>query len=120
MTEHYTSGELFIDGAYYCDTLERPVSSSSDPAIPPGTYNVQMFPSAKHRALRPILIGVQGRSGILIHEGSMVRQTQGSILVGHNIGRGRLADSKDKMTPLARWVKDSLKRDIDVLITIEQ
>lgn len=120
LNEHYTMGELFVDGDYYCDTLEPPISADKHPAIIPGTYNVQMFPSQKFRALRPILIGVIGRSGILIHEGNYVRNTQGCILVGQNIGRGRLQNSKEKLSPLARWIKDSLKRDIEVTITIEQ
>lgn len=113
-------GELFIDGDYYCDTLEPPISADEHPAIIPGIYNVQMFPSQKFRALRPILIGVKGRSGILIHEGNYVRNTQGCILVGQNIGHGRLQNSKEKLSPLARWIKDSLKKDIVVTITIEQ
>lgn len=113
-------GELYVDGCYYCDTLEPPVSAAQHPAIMAGTYRVQMFPSQKFRALRPILLGVLGRSGILIHEGNYVRNTQGCILVGQNVGRGRLAHSMEKLSPLVRWIKDTLKRDIEVMITVEQ
>lgn len=118
VNEHRTIGSLYVDGDYYCDTLEPPISRESHPAVPAGTYEVRMFPSQKFRALRPILIGVKGRSEILIHEGNYVRQTLGCILVGVQDGKGNLIHSMDKLSPLCRWIKDTIKRDIRVLIEI--
>lgn len=118
ITEHFTMGRLFVDGAYYCDTLEPPVSAEEHPAVVPGTYKVQMYPSKKFRAFRPILTGVLGRSGILIHEGNCRAHTQGCILVGTKCGKGLLSHSMEKLSPLTRWIKDTLKKDIEVEITI--
>lgn len=117
-TEHYTEGKIYVNNEYICDSLEPPVSCEHHPAIPLGSYGVQMFPSAKFRALRPILIKVPGRSGILIHEGNTARNTLGCILVGSSIGNGKLINSKSHLRGLIDWIKSILKRDGTVTIEI--
>lgn len=117
--EHFTGGSMYVNGEKVCDTLEPPISTDIHPAILPGVYQIQMFPSAKFRAMRPILIGVKGRSGILIHEGNTVKNTQGCILVGNSVGLGRLINSKSHVAGLVKWIKSILKRDGVVTIDIQ-
>lgn len=111
-------GKLYVDGEYYCDTLEPPVSTDMHPAIQPGTYEVQMFPSKRFRALRPILIGVKGRSGILIHEGNTVRSTKGCILLGTWDGRSKVVNSLARVGQLTHFIKNRLSRGYKVVIEV--
>lgn len=52
----YTIGKLYIDGVYFCDTLENPVRDKKvygETAIPVGTYKVTLnvvSPRFKDRA----------------------------------------------------------------------
>lgn len=91
----YTIGQMFIDGTFFCHTLEPSLTRTDvRPAIPAGTYKVQMYPSAKFKGMRPILLNVPRRSGILIHEGNYPSNTQGCILVGINSEKGMVLQSK--------------------------
>lgn len=90
----YTIGQMFIDGTFFCHTLEPSLTRKDHPAIPAGTYKVQMYPSAKFKGMRPILLNVPRRSGILIHEGNYPSNTQGCILVGINSEKGMVLQSK--------------------------
>lgn len=111
-------GELWIDGAFYCDTLEPPLSRPHHPAILSGTYSVVMYPSAKFRGMRPLLCGVQGRSGILIHEGNRASQSLGCILVGAWDGRSGLVNSRERLKPLIKWIDGELRKGQSVQICI--
>lgn len=89
-----TGGELLLDGAWECFTLELPVGDGKPgSAIPPGTYAVKIAPSPKFGRDMPRLYDVPGRSGILIHWGNYAgdipataaieeADTEGCILVG--------------------------------------
>lgn len=70
-------GRLFVDGAYFCDTLEH-----TQYAIPAGFYRVRITFSPRFQELLPILDGVIGRTGIRIHAGNTIKDTTGCILVG--------------------------------------
>lgn len=119
ISEHLTIGELYINGEYYCDTLEPPVSAEQHPAIVEGLYSVVMYQSPSFRALRPLVTGVKGRSGILIHEGNWVKNTRGCILVGKHNGRGKLLHSLDTLHPLCRLIKDKRRfsQPVTLLVT---
>ena len=118
----YTIGRLYIDGIFYCNTLEdadrglkqfdslasiqsRKVAGETD--IPKGTYTVSMnVTSPKYagvawywnfcRGKMPRLMHVPGFDGILIHPGGSngPLDTRGCILVGKNTKVGKLTDSK--------------------------
>jgi hypothetical protein len=70
-------GQLYVDGAYFCDTLEN-----TDYAIPTGFYRLRVTLSPRFKIYLPILDGVIGRSGIRIHAGNIIDHTEGCILVG--------------------------------------
>lgn len=116
--EGYTIGRLYVDGTYFCDTLEdrdRGLTSSMTAdavraakvkgatAIPTGTYGVTLAVRSPRFGSRaayrfcggrlPRLQGVPGFDGILIHIGNTAADTEGCILVGRNTVKGRVTDS---------------------------
>ena len=123
----YTIGDLYIDGQWFCNTLEdtdRDLSQDmlltyiqnkkikSQTAIPTGTYKIDMdtvspkysnyskYPYAKQfNAKMPRLLNVKGFEGILIHAGNTQEDTDGCILVGINKVKGQVINSQ------ATWKK---------------
>lgn len=75
-SEKAVIGDLSIDGAPECNTLE------DNPPIPAGTYEVAVTFSNRFQVMMPILLDVPGRTGIRIHSGNTDKDTTGCILVG--------------------------------------
>ena len=99
----YTIGQLFIDGEYFCDTLEDVVRDSKikhETAIPAGTYKIDLTFSAKFKKILPILIDVPGFEGIRIHAGNDKSHTSGCLLVGENKVKGKVINSLKTMEVL--------------------
>lgn len=96
--EQYTIGRLYLNGEYFCDTLEDTlrapgVKIPGQTAIPAGTYSVVLNCSPKFNRLLPRLLDVPGFDGILMHRGNTHRDTAGCILVGKNTAVGMVTDS---------------------------
>jgi hypothetical protein len=97
--ETYTIGKLYIDGKYYCDTLEDVVRPETAPkvqhqtAIPFGHYEVVVTMSNRFKKLLPLLLNVPKFDGIRIHSGNTDSDTSGCILVGENKIKGKLVNS---------------------------
>ena len=118
----YTIGKLYIDGVYFCDTLEdkdrdlkQSMASSEiakikvkgSTAIPMGTYKVttsvvsprlskENFYIVNCKGGRvPRLLNVPGFDGVLIHSGNTPAHTDGCILLGQNKVTGQVINSKD-------------------------
>ena len=135
----YTIGRLYIDGAYFCYTLEdkdrdanrngvfdngeRKVYAQT--AIPNGEYEVTMdVVSAKFSAKTsysswwksgklPRLLNVPHFDGILIHAGNTAADSAGCILVGRNTIVGRLTESMatcKKLYPILQQAADKGER----------
>ncbi|MDO7885340.1 DUF5675 family protein [Hymenobacter cheonanensis] len=81
-----TLGELFINGTFFCYTLEdvvRPGAKvAGETAIPAGTYPVTIERSPTFRMLTPRLHRVPGFEGVLLHPGNGPKDTRGCVLVG--------------------------------------
>ena len=117
--ENYTVGRLYIDGKYFCDTLEdkdrglrqdmpvaviRATKRKGITAIPTGRYRITLAvqsPKFSKRAIYqfcngylPRLINVPGYDGVLIHIGNTARDTEGCLLVGRNTQVGKVLDSR--------------------------
>ena len=117
--ETYTVGRLYIDGKYFCETLEdkdrglrqdmpvaviRATKRKGITAIPTGRYRVTLAvqsPKFSKRAIYqfcngylPRLINVPGYDGVLIHIGNTARDTEGCLLVGRNTQVGKVLDSR--------------------------
>lgn len=105
----YTIGKLYINGKYFCDTLEdkvRDLNKDGDlkdlgegkvmheTAIPYGTYTVIMNMSNRFKRVMPLLLDVPHFAGIRIHSGNKAEHSSGCILVGKNSVKGGLTESK--------------------------
>ena len=96
----YTIGRLFVDGKYFCDTLEdrcrdldKEKKVMNETAIPEGTYEVIVNVSERFKRKLPLLLDVPHFSGIRIHRGNTDKDTSGCILVGENKQPGRVINS---------------------------
>lgn len=91
--DKYTIGKLYLNGTYLCDTLEPP-KYVNHPCIDKGTYRIGYQYSNKFGRNMPFLLSVNGRVGIMIHSGNYPKDTQGCILVGRNLQKGSVSNSK--------------------------
>jgi hypothetical protein len=141
----YTIGRLYVDGVYFCNTLEDrdrglrktdPLSVIKtrkvygETAIPTGTYGVTLnVLSPKYGAISwywqlcqgkmPRLLNVPGFDGILIHPGNDPTQTLGCVLVGKNTKVGQLTESKATFKALYKEMKKAADAGEEITITIE-
>lgn len=107
--KEYTIGKIYINGAYFCDSLEdtdRGLTSdmsiaeiakrkvAGKTAIPTGRYRVRVTYSPRFRQMMPILEGVRGFQGIRIHTGNTAKDTDGCLLVGKNKKVGMVLESR--------------------------
>lgn len=128
----YTIGKMYLDGKYFCDTLEdtdRNISQSTpldtikkvklpnNTAIPTGTYKVIVNVSPKFKRLLPRLLNVPGFDGVLIHRGNTDKDTSGCILIGENKVVGRVINSTGYETKLVSILNKA--QDNKENITIE-
>lgn len=131
----YVIGKMYIDGQYFCDTLEdtdRGLTSDmpldeimrikvyGQTAIPTGTYKVSVQYWAKHKINVPYLHDVPGYTGILIHSGSSNADTLGCILVGKNTAKGRLSGGSPFMRGLTLRCADAIRAGIPVRVTVRK
>ena len=118
--ETYTIGRLYIDGVYFCDTLEdrdRLLDNSMSveeikkkkiygkTAIPTGTYKVEITYSPRFKRYLPLICNVKGFDGIRIHEGNSDKDSQGCVLVGINDKVGWVSKSRITMNKLLQKIK---------------
>lgn len=118
-TEKYTIGKLYVDGVYFCDTLENTVRPEgikipNETAIPYGKYKVIVNFSPKFKRLLPRLLEVPMFDGILIHRGNSVVDTSGCILIGENKVKGMVLNSTIYEEKLVKLLKD--KDNIEITI----
>lgn len=106
-------GKLYVNGQYWCDTAERKLVS-------PGIYKVAWRADQGCTAIGrndwiskgergdsnyrfaiysnkyvPLILGIKGRSGIRIHEGTSVAWSEGCLVLGKMTGNG---DIKSHLT----------------------
>ena len=132
--EEYTIGNMFIDGKWFCNTLEdkdRGLSQSlslsqnkklkvyGKTAIPKGVYDIEIHFWSKYRINVPLLKDVPAFTGILIHNGKDQNSTLGCILVGLNTIKGKLTDGKKYLTELTKIIKDAKSKGKKVIIEIK-
>ena len=83
-TANSTVGEMSLNGAFFCYTLEpRADQSQGKPyCIPAGQYSVTLQMSARFQMITPHVMNVPGFSEIEIHPGNYPKDTEGCCLVG--------------------------------------
>lgn len=140
----YTIGRLYIDGFFFCNTLEdkdRGLKQSDHPdyikarkvfaetAIPKGKYEVAMnVTSPKYAGVAwyyklcqgkmPRLRNVPGFEGILIHPGSTALDSAGCLLVGKNTKVATLTESKATFEKLYKKMKAAYDKGEEITIEI--
>lgn len=130
----YTIGHLYIDGEYFCDTIEdtdrglrqdmqpsviRAMKRKGITAIPAGRYRVTLevrspkFSQKKYEkkygfcdGYLPRLINVPGFDGVLIHIGNTAKDTEGCLLVGKNTKVGKVLESAATFRELYKMLQE--------------
>jgi hypothetical protein len=92
-----TMGVLFVDGAFFCFTLEDPIRDvkiPGDTAIPAGRYRVEVTMSPRFKRRLPLLIDVPNYTGVRIHSGNRSSDSEGCILPGRTRGTAMVMESR--------------------------
>lgn len=112
--DKYTIGDLFIDGKFFCNTIEDaireltancPYTPKGQPckckgkiyaetAIPAGIYKVTMEYSPRFKRKLPLLHNVPHFIGILMHSGNDETASAGCLIVGNNTIKGKVTNSR--------------------------
>ncbi|MBQ8888245.1 MAG: hypothetical protein IJY59_02000 [Bacteroidaceae bacterium] len=128
----YTIGRLYIDGKYFCDTLEDRVVDVNrngtfdgaekkvyaESAIPYGLYRIEYTHSPRFGRKLPRLINVPSFTGILIHPGNTAKDSAGCILVGKNTKVSKLTQSANTSRNLNKLIDAAIKNGETVTIEI--
>jgi hypothetical protein len=113
-TDTSTIGELLFNGEFQCYTLEDTCRHGpkipGSTAIPPGRYEVQISYSTRFKRDLPILLNVQGFTGIRIHPGNDEKSTQGCILVGKDKSVNWIGKSKEAFDLLYVKIEGEIKK----------
>lgn len=140
----YTISKLFIDGQYFCDTVEdcdRGLTDNmsleeimhkkvyGETAIPKGTYKITLdivSPKFKEKSWAkfcdgklPRLLNVKGFEGVLIHVGNTPKDSLGCILVGKNTIKGQVTNSTETFKNLYNKLLEGKDRGEALTIKIE-
>lgn len=142
----YTIGLLYINGTFFCNTMEDTdrgltqdmqiykiysLKKAGITAIPSGTYNVRMdIVSPKYSTKQwyktncnggrvPRLENVPGFEGILIHTGNTAEDSMGCILVGKNDIKGKVTKSKEYFLKLYNIMYNIYKKGEKITIIIK-
>ena len=138
----YSVGRLYLDGVYFCDTLEdkdRNLYANDKnltkerkimyrTAIPYGKYKVTLDTVSpkysRKKQYKPIggklprLLNVPLFDGILIHIGNTAKDTAGCILVGRCITPGCLTNSTDTFFRLYEILQSAADQNEKISITV--
>jgi hypothetical protein len=130
----YTIGKMYINGEYFCDTLEdtdrgltctmslaemKEVKEYGRTAIPTGRYPIAYTYSPRFKKHLPLLLQVPAFEGIRIHAGNTHRDTSGCLLLGKNKAVGKVLDSRKTMDEFLRILKPAIEACEDIWITIK-
>lgn len=134
-SKNSTVGELFINGTFFCFTLEdlcRDINRDGDlndpgeakvygkTAIPAGRYQVLINMSNRFKKLMPLLVNVPGFEGIRIHNGNTAAHTEGCILVGASKAVDFVGKSVDTFDKLMIRLRATAKVELIYITIIDQ
>ena len=120
----YTIGRLYVDGNYFCDTLEDTVRDLNKngkfdngekkvhpkTAIPYGTYEIKWTYSPRFKKYTPQLMNVPSFEGIRIHAGSTPADTAGCLLLGENKKVGMVLNSRATINKFYPLIKEACSK----------
>ena len=121
LRQTYTIGRLYVDGNYFCDTLEDTVRDLNKDgkfdngekkvygktAIPYGTYEIKWTYSPRFKKYTPQLMNVPSFEGIRIHAGSTPADTAGCLLLGENKKVGMVLNSRATINKFYPIIKEA-------------
>lgn len=145
LKDTYTIGKLYVNGIYFCDTIEdkvRDLNKDGDlndvgegkvpslTAIPYGKYEITLKVQSPKFSLKssyswckgylPRLINVPHFEGILIHAGNTADSSAGCIIVGENKVKGQVINSMVTLKRLyCSVLKEASDRNEKIWIKIE-
>lgn len=117
----YTIGKLYIDDAYFCDTLEDTVRDTNKSgkfdngeqkikgktAIPYGTYEIKWTYSPRFKKYTPQLMNVPSFEGIRVHAGNTSTDTEGCLILGENKQVGKVLNSRATINKFYPIIKEA-------------
>lgn len=127
--DNYTIGKLYIDGLYFCDTIEDKDRGLTDAmsledilakkvygetAIPSGTYKAEVTYSPKFNRNLLLIKDVKGFNGIRVHAGNFATDSLGCVCIGKNTHVGMLSESKKTLETFMEKIEG--QNDIEVEI----
>jgi hypothetical protein len=132
LKENYTIGRLYVNGKFFCNTLEDTVRDinrngifdcgelkiSGHTAIPYGEYEIIVNYSPRFKRELPRLLNVPHFEGILIHRGNTHKDSSGCILVGENTKVGMVLNSTKYEEELTKILKAAQMRKEKITIKI--
>jgi hypothetical protein len=113
-----TLGELFINGTFFCYSLE-PDDQGPHPAIPLGRYRVIITLSQRFGRRLPLVVDVPGRMGIRFHPGNTADDTDGCILLGNSKTENAVGQSRKALGAFQSLLSYELERGQTVWLTVE-
>ncbi len=131
--ENYTIGDMEIDGQWFANVLEdkdrglrddmslsqiKKIKVYGQTCIPYGTYNITVYFWAKYRKKYPLINGIKGFSGVMIHCGKDASHTLGCPLIGENRQKGKLTNGEKYVRKLTTMCEEAIKRGEKVTLTI--
>ena len=131
----YTISRLYVNGKLFgCNTLEdterglrqdmqleeiKNKKVYGQTAIPRGSYECVYTYSNRFKKMLPLLKDVPGFDGIRIHSGNSAKDTEGCILVGLNLKKGMVLNSREWTNKLVSKMKEAWNRKERVIIVIK-
>ena len=132
--DKYTIGKLYINGKWFCNTIEDKVRNLpkdcpytskginckckgkiyEETAIPAGTYKVILSYSNKFKRILPEILNVPHFLGIRIHKGNTEQDSAGCVILGENKVKGKVINS----TPYEIKLVKLLENQENITITI--
>ena len=124
-TDTSTIGELWVNGTFFCYTLEdkdrgliqtQPITEIAQKklfgktAIPLGKYDLALTFSNRFQKYMPQVLNVPCFEGIRIHSGNNSEQTDGCLLVGMKKGENVILESKTAFNTLMSMLKTNEKK----------
>ena len=130
LTPNYTEGELYVNGVYFCKTLEdtnRDLNKNGqfdnnekkvygETCIPYGKYKVILSYSPKFKRELPEILEVPDFQGIRIHRGNKISDTLGCVLCGEKVKNGYLSNSTPYEIKLVELFKQAKSRNEESFI----